>query len=223
MSTCVVTGANRGIGLELAKQLRDRGEKVIAACRKSSDSLKNLGVTIYENVDVKSSDSVTSFGEQIAKEKIDILINNAGIGAFETIGNMDFEKMLEQYEVNALGALRVTSALLPQISKGGKIIFITSRMGSIGDNTSGSVYGYRMSKAALNMAAVSLAQDLKQENIAVGILHPGSVDTDMLRAAGISDGISPKEAVEGLLARVDELSMKNTGTFWHTNGDILPW
>ena len=122
--------------------------------------------------------------------------------------------------VNALGPLRMTYAMLPFLNDGAKIAMMTSRMGSIGDNTSGSRYGYRMSKAALNIASVSLAYDLKPRGIAVGILHPGFVRTKM---TGNNGFIDPDEAVTALLTRIDELTLDNSGTFWHSNGNVLPW
>lgn len=117
--------------------------------------------------------------------------------------------------------MRVTKALLPNLISGSKIIIMTSRMGSIADNTSGSSYGYRMSKVALSMAGKSLSHDLKPQGIAVAILHPGLVQTRMTNFT--SSGITPQESVTGLLQRIDELTLENTGSFWHSNGEILPW
>ena len=131
------------------------------------------------------------------------------------------DSIREQFEVNALGALRVTQVLLPRLKAGGKVIMMTSRMGSISDNTSGSSYGYRMSKVALSMAGKSLSHDFKPRGIAIAILHPGLVQT---RITHFTDsGITPEVSVKGLLARIDELTLDNTGTFWHSNGEVLPW
>jgi NAD(P)-dependent dehydrogenase (short-subunit alcohol dehydrogenase family) len=152
---------------------------------------------------------------------IDGLINNAGIVKRVTLEDLDFDSIREQFEVNALGALRVTHALLPNLKAGSKIVLMTSRMGSIADNTSGSSYGYRMSKVALSMAGKSLAHDLKPRGIAVAILHPGLVQTRMTNFT--TSGITREESVKGLLARIDELTLENTGTFWHANGEVLPW
>jgi NAD(P)-dependent dehydrogenase (short-subunit alcohol dehydrogenase family) len=152
---------------------------------------------------------------------IDVLINNAGIVKRVTLEDLDFDSIREQFEVNAIGALRVTHALLPNLKAGSKIALMTSRMGSIADNTSGSSYGYRMSKVALSMAGKSLAHDLKPRGIAVAILHPGLVQTRMTNFT--SSGITPEESVKGLLKRIDELTLENTGTFWHANGEVLPW
>ena len=138
-----------------------------------------------------------------------------------SLANLDFESIRRQFEVNAIAPLRLTSALLPNLASGSKVVLMTSRMGSINDNTSGGSYGYRMSKVALSMAGKSLAHDLRPQGIAVTILHPGLVKT---RMTGFSDsGITTETSVTGLLARIEELNLNNTGTFWHANGEILPW
>lgn len=221
MATYVITGANRGIGYEYCRQLQARGETVIAICRTASDELKQLGVQVEEGIDITSDASVADLQTRLGNTTIAVLINNAGILKRVTLENLDFDSIREQFEVNALGALRVTYALLPNLKAGSKIVLMTSRMGSIGDNTSGSSYGYRMSKVALSMAGKSLAHDLKPSGIAVAILHPGLVQTRMTNFA--SGGITPEEAVKGLLARIDGLTLGNTGTFWHSNGEVLPW
>ena len=124
-----------------------------------------------------------------------------------------------QYEINALGPLRVTKALLPNLHAGAKVLILTSRVGSVGDNSSGGIYGYRMSKAAANMAGKNLAIDLLDRGIAVGILHPGMVATEMTG----NSGVTAEHSVSGLLKRIEELTLENTGTFWHAEGEILPW
>jgi NAD(P)-dependent dehydrogenase (short-subunit alcohol dehydrogenase family) len=221
MATYVVTGANRGIGYEYCRQLKTQGNTVIAVCRTASEELKQLGVQVEEGIDITSDASVADLQARLGDRAIDVLINNAGIVKRVTIDNLDFDSIREQFEVNALGALRVTHALLPNLRSGSKLVLMTSRMGSITDNTSGSSYGYRMSKVALSMAGKSLAHDLKGRGIAVAILHPGLVQTRMTNFT--SGGITPEESVKGLLARVDKLTLENTGTFWHSNGEILPW
>lgn len=221
MATYLVTGSNRGIGYEYCRQLQVRGDRVIAVCRSASAELKQLGVRIEEGIDITSDTSVAALGDRLDDTQIDVLINNAGILKRVTLQDLDFESIREQFEVNALGPLRVTHALLPLLKTGSKIVLMTSRMGSIGDNTSGSSYGYRMSKVALSMAGKSLAHDLKPRGIAVAILHPGLVQTRMTNFT--SGGITPEESVKGLLARIDELTLENTGTFWHANGEVLPW
>lgn len=219
MSTYVITGANRGIGLEYCKQLQDRGESVIAVCRQPSDDLQNLGVQIESDIDIRSDDSVAKLAKNLKGTSIDVLINNAGIVESDDFEDLDPNSILKQFDINAVGALRVTHALLPMLSAGSKIALMTSRMGSIEDNSSGGYYGYRMSKAALCMAGKSLSLDLKPKQIAVAILHPGMVKTRMTNFSGIST----TESVEGLIARIDELNLDNSGTFWHSKGEILPW
>ena len=219
MTTYLVTGANGGIGYEFCRQLKESGETVIAVCRSASDKLKNLGVQVETGVDITSDQAVADLVERLQGTPIDVLINNAGILKRVSLDNLDFDSIRQQFEVNALGALRVTHALLPNLKAGSKVVIMTSRMGSIGDNTSGDSYGYRMSKVALSMAGKSLSHDLKPQQISVAILHPGLVSTDMTN----HNGISPSEAVKGLLARIEQLNLENSGTFWHAKGEVLPW
>ncbi len=221
MATYLITGANRGIGYEYCRQLQRRDERVIAVCRSASEELKQLGVQIEEGIDITSDASVAELCDRLDNTKIDVLINNAGILKRVTLDQLDFDSIREQFEVNALGALRVTHALLPNLVEGSKIVLMTSRMGSIDDNTSGSSYGYRMSKVALSMAGKSLSIDLKPRGIAVAILHPGLVQTRMTNFT--TGGITPEESVKNLLTRIEELTLENTGTFWHAKGEILPW
>lgn len=221
MATYLVTGANRGIGLEYCRQLKQRGDTVIAVCRQPSDELKALGVQVEAGVDMTDEASVADLKQRLQGLTLDVLINNAGILDRVTLDNLDFDSIRKQFEVNALGPLRLTHALLPNLKAGSKVVMMTSRMGSIEDNTSGGSYGYRMSKVALSMAGKSLSHDLKSRGIAVAILHPGLVQT---RMTGFTDsGITPAESVRGLLARIDQLNLENTGTFWHAKGEVLPW
>ncbi|MEM9511498.1 MAG: SDR family oxidoreductase [Cyanobacteria bacterium P01_E01_bin.48] len=221
MATYAVTGANGGIGLEYCRQLVQRGDEAIAICRSASDELKSLDVRIESGVDVTSDREVAELATRLSDTAIDVLINNAGILERVTLDNLDFESIRRQFEINAIGPLRVTQALLPNLKAGSKLVLMTSRMGSIEDNTSGSSYGYRMSKVALSMAGKSLAHDLKSRGIAVAILHPGLVSTAM--TGFTSNGITPATSVKGLLQRIDDLTLTNTGTFWHANGEVLPW
>ncbi|MFT7581749.1 MAG: NAD(P)-dependent dehydrogenase (short-subunit alcohol dehydrogenase family) [Myxococcota bacterium] len=220
MSTIVVTGANRGIGLALSEILSKRGDDVIAIVRKSSEALDALGVKVHTDVDVTDDEAVLSLSARLP-ETIDAAILNAGILRSESLDNLDFDSIREQFEVNTLGPLRVSAMLAHgPLKGGGKIVIVTSRMGSIEDNTSGSRYGYRMSKAAVNMAGKSLATDLKPRGVAVGLVHPGYVRTDMTGGGGHIDA---SEAAAGIIARMDGLSVENTGSFWHQNGESLPW
>lgn len=219
--TVVITGANRGIGLELARQYAADGAQVVAVVRRPSEPLQALGVSIVDGIDVGQDVAVEQLGQQAATlPPIDVLINNAGILNSESLPAPDFDRMRQQFEVNALGPLRVTTALRPQLAAGGKVVLITSRMGSITDNSSGGMYGYRASKAALNAIGASLAQDLRGDGIAVGLLHPGYVRTDM---TGHQGQVSPAQAAQGLRARIEALDIDTTGEFLHANGESLPW
>ena len=221
MSTYLITGANRGIGLELVRQLKARGEDVIATCRSSSQELNALSVRVETDIDINSGDSVIKLREKLNNTQVDVLIQNAGIAEFNSLSNLDPQSIVHQFEVNALSPLCFVHTMLSHLSKSAKIALISSRMGSIEDNTSGGSYGYRMSKVALCMAGKSLAVDLKPKGISVALLHPGLVSTRM--TGFTSNGIQPKESVKGLIQRIDELSLENTGTFWHSNGNLLPW
>jgi NAD(P)-dependent dehydrogenase (short-subunit alcohol dehydrogenase family) len=219
MATVLITGANRGIGLELSRQLSERGDEVIALCRKASPDLQALDVRLFEGVDVTDRTGLEAVSRELGDTKLDILINNAGIFENETLDDLDFDRIRRQFEVNALGPLQVTSVMQGHLVQGSKVILMTSRMGSIDDNGSGSYYGYRMSKAALNMAGVNLAHDFRSKGIAVAILHPGMVATEMTG----KNGIPVSESAEGLLARIDELRLQDSGGFLHANGEQLPW
>ncbi len=219
LNRILITGANRGIGLELCKQLVARGEEVIAACRASNSQLGAMSLRVIEGVDVGSAESILDFQKQPGLDGLDWVINNAGILSVESLATLDFENIEKQFRINALGPLRVTSALLPKLGPGSKIGIITSRMGSVGDNTSGGYYGYRMSKAAVNMAGMCLARDLQERGIAVALLHPGMVATEMTGGRGVS----PEQSARGLIQRMDALDISHTGSFWHAEGEQLPW
>ena len=218
--TIVITGANRGIGLAMAQCWKARGDRVIATCRQPSDALLDSGVEVIDGVNVSTPDGIANLQAALGDTPVDMLYNNAGIMLSETVEDMDFEQIQEQFEVNTLGPLRVTMALLPNLKSGSKVGLMTSRMGSIEDNTSGRKYGYRISKAGLNAAGKSLAIDLQERGIAVAILHPGWVKTDM---TGHSGNLTAEQAAANLVARMDELTLENSGSFWHSDGSVLPW
>ena len=220
MSRYVIIGASRGIGLELARQLAARGEDVTATTRGVCEALAEAGCEVVEGIDVTSDESAERLAGALADGGVDVLVCNAGLLISDTLESLNFDDALRQYMVNALGPVRMTRALLPLMKEGGKIGVVTSRVGSLGDNTSGGNYGYRMSKAAANMAAVNLAVELRARGIAVAALHPGYVRTEMTGGHG---NISPEAAARGLILRLDELSMETTGTFWHADGQTLPW
>jgi len=221
MATVLVTGSNRGIGLEFCRQLQERGDQVIAVCREPSDELASLPVRIEAGLDQTSRDAPEQLVRRLAGDVLDGVILNAGILQSIALDQLDPDAIRRQFEVNALAPLLLAKALAELMPAGSKLSLMSSRMASMDDNTSGGSYGYRMSKAALNSAAKSLAFDLKPRGIAVAILHPGLVRTRMIRFN--PNGITPETAVRGLMQRIDALSLETSGTFWHANGEILPW
>jgi len=215
----LVTGCNRGIGLQLCKQFIERGDTVVAVCRTPSDALRELNVSIVSDIDVGDDSSMSRLKDAIGDERIDILVNNAGILKADKLGQLDYEQMIEHFCVNTLGPLRVTEALLDNLHEGSKIAIVSSRVGSIEDNSSGGYYGYRASKTAVNQIGTNLKHDLGPRGISVALLHPGLVATEMTGG----QGIPPEEAARGLIARIDELNLDNSGGFWHAEGYELPW
>jgi NAD(P)-dependent dehydrogenase (short-subunit alcohol dehydrogenase family) len=220
MATWVVTGTSRGIGLELCRQVHGRGDTVVAACRRATPDLQGVGCRVVEGVDVTSDEGVATLDAALGGESVDVVVCNAGELRHERIDALDLDGIRRQYEINGLGALRVVSALLPRLGQGAKIGLVSSKAGSIGDGPSGGMYGYRMSKAALNMAGANMARELEPRGIAVVVLHPGFVRTQMTGGAGNTD---PPEAAAGLIARLDELDLTSSGRFVHANGDDIPW
>lgn len=216
----VITGANRGIGLELARHYAAEGCEVIGVCRQSSEELAGVAGQVIDGVDVTTDAGIDKLKSGLAGKRISLLINNAGLLQDEQLGSIDFDSIRTQMEINAYAPLRVAEALAPLMGQGSKIANITSRMGSIADNDSGGRYGYRASKAALNALGKSLAVDLKPRGIAVAQLHPGYVKTRMVNFGGL---ITPEESARGLAERIANLTLENTGSFWHSNGEELPW
>lgn len=216
----VVIGANRGIGLALVHTLIARGDRVVATCRTPSEGLSSTSAEVVTGVDVTRDAGIESLRAAIGSRSIDVLIHNAGVLTRETLTDLDAERIRWQFEVNALAPIRTIASLAPSLGEGAKVGILTSRMGSIADNTSGSMYGYRMSKAAVNAAGVSLARDLAGAGVAVALLHPGYVRTDMTGGNGY---VGPDHAAEGLIARLDDLTLETSGRFWHADGPELPW
>jgi NAD(P)-dependent dehydrogenase (short-subunit alcohol dehydrogenase family) len=200
--------------------LKSLGRSVIATTRQPSPALDALALRVETGVEVRDDASVAGLAQRLEGVVLDEMICNAGILREDDIDNVDLSDVREQLEVNAISPLRVVKALRRNIRRGGKLALITSRMGSIGDNGSGGYYGYRMSKAALNAAGMSLARDLRGSGIAVAILHPGAVRTDMTDGTG---NVEPDQSAKQLVDRLDSLSLETTGTFWHANGQVLPW
>ncbi|MGJ7456676.1 SDR family oxidoreductase [Halomonas sp. RA08-2] len=222
-STVLITGANRGVGLALASHYHHAGWAVVGVCRGSGDDtaeLREVAARVIEGIDVTRAEDVARLAVELEGQRLEVLINNAGLLRDERLGEIDFDSIRTQMEVNAYAPLRVTEALLDCLGEGGKVANITSRMGSIADNDSGGRYGYRASKAALNAFGKSLAMDLEPRGIAVVQLHPGYVQTRMVNFGGL---ITPDEAAAGIAARIEGLTLETTGTFWHSNGEPLPW
>ena len=219
MKLALITGANRGIGLELTRQLLGRGVEVVAACRSSSTELDASGAEVITGIDVTDNDSVAKLAAALGDRSLDLLVNNAGALTRQSLDDLDFDRIRQQFEINSLGPLRVTNALLPTLSNGSLVAIVTSLMGSMTDNGSGGHYGYRMSKAAVNAAGVSLSHDLRDRGIGVLLLHPGMVATEMTGRRGVP----VDQSANGLLERIDAFTPEQSGTFWHADGRPLPW
>ena len=219
MATILITGCNRGIGLQLASQLHARGDSVIGVCRSASDELSALGIRIITEIDVADGESVKRLQAELGGLTLDVLINNAGILLHDTFGSIDYDEMLTQYKVNTLGPLRVTEALRDNLKSGSKVAIVSSRVGSIADNGSGNYFGYRASKTAVNQIGTNLMHEFKPLGISVAILHPGLVATEMTGG----QGISPEVSAAGLIQRIDDLTIESSGGFWHAEGYELPW
>lgn len=226
MSTTLITGANRGLGLELARQYLADGWTVIACCRdpEGAAELKGLsGDLTVHGLDVADPASVAALPAAVGDVAIDVLLNNAGIfsdrGGF---GSVDYEAWLRTFEVNTLGPLRVTEALVDHVARSDRRIVanMTSKMGSIADNTSGGCYAYRSSKAALNMVNASLAHDLGGRGITCVVLHPGWVATDM---GGAGAPLGAVESCRGLRDVIAGLTPADTGRFFAFSGEAIPW
>ena len=223
MARILITGANRGIGLALVQHFRARGDEVVATCCRSSAALDASGARVEAGIDVTDDASLSGLVRRLDGRAIDQLWLNAGVLARDSLEKMNadgFEALRQQFEVNAIGPLRVAHALLNNLQQGSKIAIITSRMGSMADNGSGGYYGYRASKAAVNAIGKSLAVDLAPRGIAVFLLHPGYVATDMVDGHG---DITPDVAAQRLVGVVDGLGLDRSGSFWHSNGSELPW
>lgn len=222
--TVLVTGANRGLGLEFVRQLQARGDAVLATARdpRSATELADTGARV-EALDVGDAASICAFARTLGDQAVDLLINNAGMGVGgKVFADEDFDEVETFFRVNSLGPMRLTQALLPNLRAGsGKTIAeLTSKMGSIEDNTSGGAYGYRASKAALNMLNKSMAIDLRREGFTCVVLHPGWVATDM---GGSAAPLSADESVRGMLGVIDRLKPSDSGRFFDYSGAEVPW
>ncbi len=211
MKHVVISGCNRGIGLELARVFRNNGYLVTGICRQKGE----WDGDCIEGVDVTDCDS---FKKISFDSKIDYYIHNSGVLKSDHWSEMNWKDISFQFEVNSVGPLKMTHALMPFFKEKAVLGYITSRMGSIADNTSGGQYGYRMSKTALNAAIKSLAIDFEGK-FSVGLLHPGYVQTDMTGKRG---NITPLQSAEMLFTQINKIHDRH-GRFFHANGEELPW
>jgi NAD(P)-dependent dehydrogenase (short-subunit alcohol dehydrogenase family) len=226
MTTTLVVGADKGIAHSIVRQLHDRGDTVIAACLFDGADLAADGITVEPNVDVTSGESVTALAQRLtaAGTKLDVLYHIAGVMWLDELGSIDYDRFRAQFEINALGPLRTVEALRHLLQPGAKVGIVSSRVGSLGDNTSGGMYAYRISKAAANMVGLNLHHDLSKAGVSVLMLHPGMVATDLTKDfPGDHDYITPEQAAAGLIANIDALTPETSGRFQHSNGTYLQW
>ena len=226
MNSILVVGADRGIANAICRQLDARGDQVIAACLGGGEGFTEGGVDTIGGIDVTSSPAVKGLVDALRARgaRLDWVLHVAGVLGLDTLGEIDYDDMRRQFEINTLGPLRVAEACVPFMGPGSKLGIVTSRVGSLGDNSSGGMYAYRVSKAGANMVALNLHHDLSKRGIAVVALHPGMVATDLTKDyPGTYSYIQPEEAARGLIARMDELEVSSSGKFRHANGDQLLW
>ena len=226
MATCLVIGADRGIGLSLCRQLAARGDTVVSVCLGRGEAYDGAGIDAITGIDVTSGDDIASMAAALAarSDRIDWLIHVAGVLGLDELGSIDYDDVRRQIEINAIGPLRAVEAALPYLSANAKVGVVTSRVGSLSDNGSGQMYAYRISKAGASMVALNLHHDLSKRGIAVAALHPGMVATDLTRdIPGDFQYIAPDKAAAGLIRRMDILDLEISGRFWHANGEELAW
>ena len=220
----MVTGANRGIGLETVRQLLDRDYEVHATYRSGKGGLADIDNPrlVLHQMDVRSTDEVVTAMEAIGPS-LDLLVNNAGVsdGRWPTIEDVDFDIVSDVMEVNAIAPVRVTQQALPLLANGGgTVLMITSLMGSIGDCVSGRSYAYRASKTALNMFTTAMKNELREQGISLLLIHPGWVETDM---GGPNAPIQAEESVSGIMASIDDERLEIDGRFGGKRSQGLPW
>ena len=222
MKTALVTGANRGIGLELTMQLLDSGYNVHATYRANKgglDEINNSALSIHQ-MDVRNKEDISVVIKSI--NSLDLLINNAGIadGRWQSISEIDMEQALEVLNVNAVAPVIVTQQALPKLSNRSKVVMVSSLMGSISDCQSGRSYAYRASKTALNMFAMAMKNELEEMGTSLLIIHPGWVETDM---GGPNAPLSKGESVRGIIQRIAEQNMSMSGRFVQFDGTPIEW
>jgi len=223
MKSVVVTGANRGIGFELAKQLLDSGFRVYATYRSEMGglaSLSNQNLSIHQ-MDVRDPAGIDNLSNSI-EGKIDLLINNAGVadGRWQSISEIDMQHALEVIEINSIAPVLITQKLLNQMSDDSTIVMMSSLMGSISDCMSGRSYAYRASKTALNMFSIAMKNELQTQGVSILILHPGWVETDM---GGPNATVSPEQSVSGMIERINEHNLSMSGRYVQYDGTPIEW
>jgi len=222
----LVTGGNRGLGFELCRQLSAAGGEVTGTARRpgAASALRFIvRPRRIEALDLAEPESVAALARQLGDQPLDVLINNAGIGGpGPGIDDLDLAAVERHFAINAVGPMRVVQALLPNLRRGvdRKIVHISSVLGSIAENRHGSYYGYRASKAALNMLNRTLAEELGKEGFICVVLHPGWVKTGM---GGPSAPLEPEESVRGLLQVIADLGPEHNGAFLDHRGQPVPW
>ena len=225
MHTVLITGASRGIGLEFTRQYLARGSRVIACCRNpdSASALQALASPALEVVglDVSDGAAVAGLPATLPGRSLDLFINNAGIyGDHQGLADADWAEWLTVMSVNVIAPLMLTRALLPLMAANGKLVYLSSKMGSIADNSGGGAYVYRSSKTALNQVVKSLSIDLASRGLATAALHPGWVQTDM---GGPNALIDTATSVAGLTGVIDRLDVASSGRFFNYDGQEIPW
>ncbi|MGZ8257784.1 MAG: SDR family oxidoreductase [Methylotenera sp.] len=224
----LITGTNRGIGLEFVKQYAADGWNVIACCRdpQSATALQALAIA-HHNIQIMPLDvadfaQIDALALQLKGQKIDVLINNAGVYPESSLGHVNYEKWATAFKINSMAPLKMAEAFMPHVaaSQLKKIVTLSSKMGSLDDNASGGSYIYRTSKTAVNMVMKSLSIDLKPNGIAVVTLHPGWVQTDMGGPNGLID---TQTSVTGLRKVIANLALANSGKFIAFDGEEIAW
>eukprot|EP00892_Ulva_mutabilis_P008271 jgi/Ulvmu1/5816/UM025_0073.1 len=223
----VVVGASRGIGLELAKVLHSNSWEVYATCRREAAELserdaKSSSFHTISGVDVETEEGCTPLAT-LACSSIDLVVCNAGVLTNDTFDSISFSDCAWQFNTNALGPLRAIKALMPKLSEGSKVVVIGSKLGSFGATKPGTRFGYRMSKCAAHMAARCLAEELKPKGIAVCVMHPGVVQTDMVKLSGSIADVTPENSAAGIFKVIGGLSMHDTGSFYNYLGEPMAW
>ncbi|CAG0960908.1 C-factor [Methylophilaceae bacterium] len=227
--TLLITGANRGIGLEFVRQYAEAGWQVIACCRWPDDAkaLHAIADGTDDQVEIHPLD-VSDFAEidalalLLQGRQIDLLINNAGVYPHGDFGGTDYEAWAEAFHINTMAPMKMAEAFAGHVASSGlkKIVTLSSKMGRLDDNTSGGSYIYRSTKTAVNMVMKSLAIDLKPMGIAVAALHPGWVQTEM---GGPNALIDTQQSVAGLRQVIEQLTLENSGRFVAYDGKVIPW